>query len=169
MKHCQVRRNTVRGVPFTVMAAALALLAACTAATGPRVPVGAIQFVVNGDGTWTRHSSDSKGFSVPITITNNWDRTVYLRQPCPFGTEQNVDGSWRTLPTRTICILMLLAPTPIAPGESLTSSAGFATEESSARPGQHRLIVLFAVKDGDQLRVLDHFTASSPFLVTDGN
>ncbi|HEU4747524.1 MAG TPA: hypothetical protein VFS56_03420 [Gemmatimonadaceae bacterium] len=153
------------------MAAALALLVACSSPSAPRVPTGAIQIVPGESAAWSHTWSTFSGFSVPITITNNWDRTIYLvGGNCGVKTEQNIDGSWRMLPNQTVCALVGYPPTPIAPGESFTQAVFFSTNESLALPGQHRVIVGLAVKDGDEFRLLaDHFSVSSPFLVTDGS
>lgn len=171
MNQSHVRRNTGRGVPFTGIAAALALLAACSSPTAPRIPAGAIQIVPGGGATWSHTWSTFKGFSVSITITNNWDRTIYfVGGGCGKNTERNVGGSWLMLPNQTICLSIAYPPKPIMPGESLTEAVFFSTDESLALPGQHRVFLGLALKDGDQFRSLgDHFSVSDPFLVMAGS
>ena len=171
MKHNHVRRSTVRLMSITPIAAALALLTACSDPTAPRVPAGAIQIVSGGNATWSPTSTTTKGFSVPITITNNWNRTIYFLRGCGANVEQNTDGAWRKLPSQTICAATVAyPPSPIAPGEILTQSAFFSTIEGSALVGEYRVIVELAVKNDDEFRLLaERFTVSSPFLVTNGS
>jgi hypothetical protein len=171
MKHNHVRRTTVGLMSITPIAAVLALLAACGDSTGPHVPAGAIQIVSVGSATWSPTSTTTKGFSVPITITNNWDRTIYFVRGCGADVEQNTDGSWRRLPSQTVCALAVgYPPAPIAPGESLTQATFFSTVESSAVTAQHRVVVGLAVKEDEEFRLLpDRFSVSSPFLVTNGS
>ena len=154
---------------LAVCSVGLCVLAGCDNPTGPRVDTRAIRIEPTQSSVALRQVGAETVFTVPYSITNNSNNTVYLTiSGCADYAERLVAGFWQPLVNRIFCPAVLLPPRPILPGESLTGSTIIITDADSGGPGQYRIVLPIGLEvDGKILLLRRDLRASLAFLVTE--